>query len=139
RPGGPVCSAKVENSIIFGLPGFPTASLIAYYFLIRPVLLSLLGRKNYIPLIIQATISRNVGSKLGRLDFLRVNIKKKEQGGFSALPIQIGGSGILSSIVHSDGVIMIPESSEGLKKGDCVDVTLLNPNITDLHLSTSIE
>jgi molybdenum cofactor synthesis domain-containing protein len=138
RPGGPVCSAKVGKSIIFGLPGFPTASLITFYFLIRPVLLSLLGMKNYTPLTIQAKISRNVGSRLGRLDFLRVKIKKEESGGFSALPIQIGASGILSSLVHSDGLIMIPDSSEGLKEGDIVDVILLSPNVIDHYLSTSI-
>ena len=139
RPGGPVCSAKVEKSIIFGLPGFPTATVITFYFLIRPILLSLLGMKNYSPLNIKAKISRNVGSKLGRLDFLRVKIKKEESGDYYALPIQIGSSGILSSIVYGDGLIMISETSEGLKEGDIVDVVIFSPNIIDYDLSTSIE
>ncbi|MHA2113376.1 MAG: molybdopterin molybdotransferase MoeA, partial [Candidatus Hodarchaeales archaeon] len=139
RPGGPVCSAKVGNSIIFGLPGFPTATLISFYFLIRPIILSLLGMENYTPLKIKAKISRNVGSKLGRLDFLRVKIKQEKSGEYFALPIQIGGSGILRSIVYGDGLIIISESSEGLKDGDIVDVIILSPNVIDYYLSNSIE
>ena len=125
RPGGPVLCANVNNKIVFGIPGFPTATIIAFRFIIRPIISALMGLQEkganrYVP----ATISRNVGSKIGRMDFLRVKLEKRIDGNYSAVPIQIGGSGILKNIVDADGFIIIPELSEGLKEGDKVEVQL---------------
>ncbi|MFX0174118.1 MAG: molybdopterin molybdotransferase MoeA [Candidatus Hodarchaeota archaeon] len=133
RPGGPVSAARVDNTIVFGLPGFPAATLISFQFLVKPVLYSLMGMDSkYKPLIVDAKVSRNVGSKLGRLDFLRVRFEKDSSGKRIAIPIQIGGSGLLKSLVQGNGIIPIPESSEGLKKDDIVDVVVLNADYMDL-------
>lgn len=125
RPGGPVLCGKINNKIVFGLPGFPTATIIAFRFIIKPIIENLLGidsKEN--KYTIKAIISRNVASKLGRRDFLRVIITKNENGMNAAEPIQIGGSGILKNIVEADGFVQILENSEGLKEGDEVDVQL---------------
>ncbi|MHA2363752.1 MAG: molybdopterin molybdotransferase MoeA [Candidatus Hodarchaeales archaeon] len=126
RPGGPVVASKINDKLVFGIPGFPTAALIAFRFVVRPIILSLMGQKDdSLPKNIPAKISRNVGSKLGRLDFLRVKLQKNTSGDLEAVPIQIGGSGVLTNMVNAHGIIPIPESSEGLKRGDIVDVILL--------------
>ena len=80
RPGGPVLCANVNNKPIFGIPGFPTASIVAFRFIIRPILESLLGLEDkYSKNTLPAVISRNVGSKIGRMDFLRVKLRKEDQ------------------------------------------------------------
>ncbi|MFW9997709.1 MAG: gephyrin-like molybdotransferase Glp [Candidatus Odinarchaeota archaeon] len=126
RPGGPVSAATIYEKIFFGLPGFPTATLISFHFVVRPVLLSLLGmeRKSSV-LTVPVRITRNVGSKLGRLDFLRIKIEKAASGELLAVPIQIGSSGIMRSMVAGNGIIPIPESSEGLKEGDVVEAIIV--------------
>ncbi|MHA2105859.1 MAG: molybdopterin molybdotransferase MoeA [Candidatus Hodarchaeales archaeon] len=123
RPGSPIMCATVQDKIIFGVPGFPTATIISFRFIIKPIIRSLMGMKNpFSSITVQAVLSRNVGSKLGRLDYLRVKLKKLSSGKYQAIPIQIGGSGILKNIVDASGFIPIPESSEGLKEGDIVEV-----------------
>ncbi|OLS23847.1 MAG: Molybdopterin molybdenumtransferase [Candidatus Heimdallarchaeota archaeon LC_3] len=125
RPGSPVLCAKLSNKIIFGLPGFPTACIIAFLFIIRPILNYYSGFNPNDDLIkIPAKISRNVGSKLGTIDFLRVKLTKDTNDHYLAVPIQISGSGRLSNITESDGIIRIYENSEGLKEGDNVLVEL---------------
>lgn len=125
RPGGPVLCANVNNKIIFGIPGFPTASIIAFRFIIKPIIQTLTGLdKSKTKFSITASISRNVSSKVGRLDYLRVMLERDSENNYLAVPIQIGGSGILKNIVDADGFVEIPESSEGLKEGDQVDVIL---------------
>lgn len=125
RPAGPVLCANVNNKIVFGVPGFPTASIIAFRFVIKPIVNRLLGLPATQSLVsIPAIISRNVGSKVGRMDFLRVKLNKTEKDNYIAVPIQIGGSGILRNIVEADGFVEIPELSEGLKEGDQVKVFL---------------
>jgi molybdopterin molybdotransferase len=132
RPGGPVCAAQIDKSIAFGLPGFPSATIIAFQFIVRPVILSLMGiDQEYSPLTVQVKVVRNVGSTLGRLEFLRVRIKKGKSGELLAIPIQIGGSGILRSIVDGNGIIPIVESSEGLKKDDIVEAIIIGSNFVD--------
>ena len=125
RPGGPVLCANVNNKIVFGIPGFPTASIVAFRFIIKPIIQSLTKlNKEKLNLTVPAIIARNVGSKVGRLDFLRVKLERDNDKNFIAVPIQIGGSGILKNIVDADGFIEIPESSEGLKEGDRVEVII---------------
>lgn len=137
RPGGPVTAAKIQHKVVFGLPGFPAATIIAYRSIVRPVILSLLGiDPNYTPITLEARITRNVGSKLGRLDFLRVMLKKTDKGEMLAKPMEIGGSGLLRSIVHGNGIVRISETSEGLKEGDLVDVIVLDRD--QINYSASI-
>ncbi|MFW9928971.1 MAG: gephyrin-like molybdotransferase Glp [Candidatus Thorarchaeota archaeon] len=125
RPGSPIMCAKVQDKLIFGIPGFPTAAIISFRFIIVPIIRSLMGMKNpFSSTTVRAVLSRNVGSKLGRIDYLRVKLSMLENGEYQAIPIQIGGSGILKNIVEAHGFIPVPESSEGLKEGDIVDVVL---------------
>ncbi|MHA1227784.1 MAG: molybdopterin molybdotransferase MoeA, partial [Candidatus Hodarchaeales archaeon] len=122
RPGGPICASLVNDKIAFGLPGFPTATLVAFQFVVKPVLLSLMGLdKSYQHLKLPVKVARNVGSKLGRLDFLRVRLERTSSGELQAIPIQIGGSGILRNMIEGTAIIAIPEASEGLKEGDIVE------------------
>lgn len=125
RPGGPILCANVNDKVVFGVPGFPTATIVAFRFIIRPIIQALMGLKQKeTNRYVSATISRNVGSKIGRMDFLRIKLERKDNGQYVAIPIQIGGSGILKNIVDADGFIIIPELSEGLKEGDKVEVQL---------------
>ncbi|MHA2294532.1 MAG: molybdopterin molybdotransferase MoeA [Candidatus Hodarchaeales archaeon] len=126
RPGGPMSAAVIQDKAFFGLPGFPTATLVTFHFIVHPVIQSLLGMKNASSILtVPVKITRNVGSKLGRLDFLRVKLEKSNSGEILAIPIQIGGSGIMNSMVKSNGIVAISESSEGLKEGDIVEAFLV--------------
>jgi molybdopterin molybdotransferase len=77
----------------------------------------------------QAFLSRNVPSKEGRTDFVRVRLRFKE-GKMMAVPIP-AKSGIISAMVRADGFAVIDEGSEGLYKGDLVTVNLFANWIED--------
>jgi molybdopterin molybdotransferase len=71
-----------------------------------------------------AKISKDVTvSRMGYINFLRVKLEKKENS-FLALPVKLKGSGIISSLTQSDGIVEISEEKEGLKKGENVLVYL---------------
>jgi len=125
RPGKPISAAKIQNKLVFGLPGYPVAALLTFQFIVKPVILSLMGLKpSEIPTI-KAKISIDVKSQLNRLDFLRVKLQKDSEQKFKAIPISISGSGVLSTIVEADGIVIIPEAVETLQKDDDVDVFLI--------------
>jgi molybdopterin molybdotransferase len=85
----------------------------------------MLGCTNIDPRVeIIATISKDVPvSRMGYKHFLRVKLEKKENI-FIALPVKLKGSGIISSLTQSDGIVEISEGKEGLKKGEKVSVYL---------------
>ena len=68
----------------------------------------------------QARLSRNVASRQGRIDFIRVHLRL-EQGRLWADPV-LGKSGLISTMVKADGLIEIDINTEGLDKGAEVEV-----------------
>ena len=85
----------------------------------------MLGCINLDPRIeIMATISKDVPvSSLGFLHHLRVKIEKTEEN-FNVNPVKLKGSGVISTLTESDGIVEIPAFQEGLKKGDLVWVKI---------------
>ncbi|NVM30599.1 MAG: molybdopterin molybdotransferase MoeA [Candidatus Helarchaeota archaeon] len=123
RPGSPTAIGFVNNIPIFCLPGFPVATMISFSIFVRPTIRVMLGTKLDPRPFIYAELTKKIPSALGRRDFVRVTIEQKN-GRILATPTRLKGSGIISSMVKSDGIIEIPEDVEGLEKGTTVTVRL---------------
>lgn len=126
-PGKPTIIAKIGEQAVFGLPGHVASAMVVAEVFLRPFILSLRGcedrgaPKNN---IIKAELDRNIESKSGRDDFIRVRIEKKE-GRFIAVPV-FGKSGLISTLVEAHGLLRINRNVEGLYRGEDVDVMLFN-------------
>ena len=60
-----------------------------------------------------------------RQDGLRESETEKNRGGFfAAEPVRVSGSGILSSMIKSDGFVVVEDEKEGIAKGERVLVCL---------------
>ena len=125
RPGAPVLIGILSEKLIFCLPGTPVASYISFLKIVGIAIRKMLGCIAIDPRIeVLTTISRDVPvSGLGFLHYLRVKIERSEDK-FIAHPVKLKGSGVISSLTESDGIVEIPPYQEGLKKGDKVIVKL---------------
>ncbi|NPB09450.1 MAG: molybdopterin molybdotransferase MoeA [Thermodesulfobacteria bacterium] len=125
RPGKPTILARAEGKAIFGLPGQVASALLVFYLFVRPLLLHLQGaRREELALPrLRARVTRNLPSAQGREDYYRVRLREKE-GTLWAEPI-FRRSGLISSMAEADGLLKIPERSEGLYEGEEADVYLL--------------
>ena len=124
-PGKPTIFAKIKNKPLFGLPGHPVSAMIIMEVLVRPLVDRLLG--NAAPYqswgrTIQATLSRNLASTPGREDFIRVHLRSEGEI-LWADPV-LGKSGLISTMVKAQGLLRLPLNSEGLEKGEPVEVLL---------------
>ena len=128
RPGMPSALAAVDNKPVILTPGNPVAAIIAFNSFVRPIVANILGiSTGHIKgQIIKARMSRKAPSQTGLRTFLRVVIKKRDEG-FVAEPMRTSGAGIISSLVRANGMVTIPEWKEGLEQGEEVDVELLRP------------
>ena len=125
RPGSPLLIGLMEQTIIFCLPGTPVAAYVCFLLIVGITIRKILGSINIDPRAkILAQISKDVPvSSLGFIHLLRVKIERQESS-FIAIPVRLKGSGIISSLTQSDGIVEIPANKEGLKKGENVIVKL---------------
>ena len=127
RPGKPTILAALGQTRLkplMGLPGHPASAAVVMEVLGRPLLLRLAGLKDQPSWgrTVTAALSRNLAGASGREDFVRVRLRHEETT-LWADPV-LGPSGLLSPLVKSDGLVMIPLGVEGLFKGEIVAVQL---------------
>lgn len=118
RPGKPTGFGVINDTPIFILPGFPVAAMVSFEVFVRAFLQKMQGMEvcNIYPQI-KAKLKRKIASEIGRKDFVRIKLEKTDGGGFLAEPVSSSGSGIISSMVKSDGFVLISENMEGVEEG----------------------
>ena len=122
-PGKPTILAKAGNKPVWGLPGHVTSAMVVFDRVVRPFIAHAGGMallKNRHQPYLSAKISRNISSAQGRIDFVRVRLKKSDNG-LWAEPI-LGKSGLINTMVQADGLVEIDMNTEGLDKGTVVTV-----------------
>ncbi|HOL17616.1 MAG TPA: molybdopterin molybdotransferase MoeA [Bacillota bacterium] len=123
QPGKPTLLADCNGKPVLGLPGHPVSALIIFSLFGSAIIGRLAGRKAppFKPAV-RATLTRNIPSRSGRTDYVRVQLKL-EGGGFSASPV-FGRSGMLRTLAEANGIIVVPAAKEGLAAGEAVEVYL---------------
>ena len=128
RPGRPTALCAVGGKPIVLLPGFPVAAMIAYEIFAEPIILKLLGASSrlYERPTVRAEALRRVPGSLGNRSFVRVLVMEKE-GRLVFEPLRATGSGVISSMVRANGMLVIREYKEGVEEGELAEVILLRP------------
>ncbi len=118
RPGKPVALGQVGAVPVIGLPGNPVAAALTFAFFAGPLLQKLGG---YIPMPPRGFAVRSGfrwAKRAGLREWLRVSLEPDGTGGWLARKYPVDGAGILSSLVHSDGVLALDEDRSGLEPGE---------------------
>jgi putative molybdopterin biosynthesis protein len=124
-PGKPVIIGKIKSKPVFGIPGYPVSAIIAFEQFVRPLLCRMLGQPEPEREKIQASPARKIASKLGVEEFLRVKLGRVGER-IVATPLP-RGAGTITSFTEADGIIRIPNRSEGIKENEAVTAELLRP------------
>ncbi|MCR4441267.1 MAG: molybdopterin molybdotransferase MoeA [Peptococcaceae bacterium] len=123
QPGKPTLLARCLGKPVLGLPGHPVSainifSLFGVYVIER---LSGYREESYQP-VVRARLSRNIPSRAGRTDYVRVKLEQKN-GMVYAVPV-LGRSGLLRTLADAHGMVAVPPESEGVQAGKDVDVII---------------
>jgi molybdopterin molybdotransferase len=128
KPGKPMIGGIINNKPVLGLPGHPAAIVVCFDLFIRPVIEKLMGidqKKLFFKPItanITAKMAKSIASSAGREDHIRVYIEEKD-GELCAFPV-LGKSGLITTLVKADGIVVIPHAKLGLDVGEEVIVKL---------------
>ena len=122
KPGRPTVFGKLGDALYLGLPGNPVSVMVTFYQLARPAILKLSGLEPQPPVLISATSTATLKTKVGRSEFLRGFLSRDERGQYVVSKTGHQGSGILSSMTRANCFIVIPEEAEVIEVGSQVDV-----------------
>ena len=126
QPGKPTLLANCDGKPVMGLPGHPVSALNVFSIFGKAVLRLLAGNifEDFSPAV-QAVLTRNVPSRSGRTDYVRVKLErdKKSDDALRVLAAPVfGRSGMLRTLAEADGYIVIGAAEEGLSEGTLVEV-----------------
>lgn len=116
-PGKPTIIGRIGTTPVIGLPGHPGSAFIVLVAVVRPLLSAMTGTQAD-PCRMRVRLTANIPSARGREDYVRVRV----ENGF-ATPV-FGKSGLLNTLVQSDGFVIVPATREGLEIGEEVEVIL---------------
>jgi molybdopterin molybdotransferase len=123
KPGKPTIFGTLFGKPIFGLPGHPSSCAMVTVRFVLPLVRYLQGNTEHEERITQGTLTANVPSSYGIEEYPRVALKKDDEG-YRVTPI-FSKSSLISSLAQADGYIIVQEGTEGLEKGEMVEVHFL--------------
>jgi molybdopterin molybdotransferase len=119
QPGRPLAVGAIGGVPFFGLPGNPVASVLCFLLFVRPALWKLGGRRELTPMRFTATATEPMSKRQGRREFKRGIFRFTERG-FEVATTGPQGSGILSSMVAANCLIVLEESRGDVSPGETV-------------------
>lgn len=120
KPGRPVALGQVGGVPLIGLPGNPVAVIVTFVALARPLILKLAGAAPSTPRLFRVRAGFVYRKKPGRREYVRASLER-HGGAVVAVKFARDGAGILSSIVQSEGLVILDERSSDLAAGSMVD------------------
>ena len=136
KPGKPAILGLSGKKPILGVPGYPVSGILVLTELLRPLLNDWYCAAPEPPALREATLARAVVSGLKYREFVRVRLGKV-QDQLIAAPLS-RGSGVVSSFMKADGILEIPQDTEGYEAGARVTVRLLKPEESLNHTLVAI-
>lgn len=119
KPGKPVILAIVDGKPVIGLPGYPISAYLAFDLFVKPLLCHDKNNDDEI----EAVSSKRLVSSLKHREYVRVKVGRVEDK-YVASPLNRGAASQMS-MVRADGMLIIPQNSEGVESGETVKVKLI--------------
>jgi molybdopterin molybdotransferase len=124
KPGKPLAFGVRGRTPVFGVPGNPVSAMVTFEVFVRPLVLSMLGRRDIWRPWVWAEAAEPVGGTTGRPDLRRCRVRREgDRWLFTTTGAQ--GSAILSSMGIADGLAFVPSAFSGAGAGERLPVMLL--------------
>ncbi len=124
RPGRPMAVGRIGKSVLFGLPGNPVAVMVTFLAFVRPALLRMMGSTTQPAPLLKAKSLEPLRKKAGRTEYQRGFVSSAADGTLQVRTTGNQGSGVLSSMVQGNGLIVLHHEQGNVAVGDEVDVLM---------------
>ena len=129
RPGKPAILGIIGGKPVLGIPGYPVSAYFVFEAFAKPLIRRFLRQGVQPKSKADAVLSRRIVSSLKHTEYVRIKLGMVE-GKLIATPLN-RGAGATMSLVRADGILTIPQNSEGIEAGEKVQIELIK-NIDDI-------
>ena len=125
RPGKPTVFARLDETLVFGLPGNPVSVAVTFNLFARTALRKMQGARQ--PGLIEETaaLAQGVKGSADRESYLPAILRTDEQGTLLAEPLKWGGSSDFVSFARATALIDVPAGIGFLEAGSIVKIVRL--------------
>lgn len=117
KPGKPVLFGVLNNTLVFGLPGNPVSSMVAFEEFVLPAIFKLQNRNKSPWTEIKGIFEGSLKKDKGLMHFIRGKIFIKD-GKIHVKSTGSQKSGLFSSMVLADCFIILPEDDTKVENGE---------------------
>ncbi|EFK11294.1 molybdenum cofactor synthesis domain protein [delta proteobacterium NaphS2] len=114
-PGKPTILGIVAGKPVIGNPGYAVSAALSFEQFVKPLLYALQGVSPPKTPAIEVQPTRDIPSKVGTEEFLRVNIGRVGDR-HVATPLP-RAAGSITTLTRAEGIVRIPALSEGISQG----------------------
>ncbi|MBD8049033.1 molybdopterin molybdotransferase MoeA [Limnohabitans radicicola] len=133
RPGRPMAVGRIQqgdrSALLFGLPGNPVAVMVTFAAFVRPALQQLMGWQAPAVPMLKAKSLETLRKKPGRTEYQRGIVRTNAAGEPVVSTTGNQGSGVLSSMVQANGLIVLGHTQGQVQPGDWVDVMVFDGHL----------
>ncbi|MEK7346508.1 MAG: gephyrin-like molybdotransferase Glp [Pseudomonadota bacterium] len=133
RPGRPMAVGRISQgeraAVLFGLPGNPVAVMVTFAAFVRPALQQLMGWQAPAQPLLKAKSTETLRKKPGRTEYQRGIVSTNAAGELVVSTTGNQGSGVLSSMVQANGLIVLGHTQGNVAVGDEVEVMMFDGHL----------
>ena len=123
KPGAPCVFGRKGNKLLFGLPGYPVPTLIAFIRFVRPALLKLMGAQKIRKPIVNAFLEKDIDSS--RIHHLLRGYFTIRDNEFYVTTAGNQKPSVLRSMSAANCLISVPEDVVKVRAGERVAIELI--------------
>ncbi len=131
RPGAPLAFGMLNDVPWIGVSGNPVSAMVSFELFVRPALRKMQGYLSLFRRTVTVTLEEDVkiGAKLTH--FLRAIVTRNQAGELMARLTGIQSSGVLTSMVKGNALLIVPESSPKVAKGSQLKALMLDQSLDE--------
>jgi molybdopterin molybdotransferase len=126
RPGAPLGFGFVGDLPWIGLPGNPVSTMVTFELFVRPAIRRLLGATLPFRRAVPVRVAEPVTLGPPLRHFLRAVVAPDDDGALAARLTGPQGSGILTSMVRANALLIVPEDRQNVAAGETLSAILLD-------------
>lgn len=125
KPGKPLAFGHIQGVPLIGLPGNPVSAMVAFEQFVRPAILTMLGKRAKEKPEVEVIVDEDVTNS-GRRGFMRAIVTRQEDGYHARVVSGPRGSGVLTSMVRANALLIVPEGTTLVKAGERLRAQMLD-------------
>jgi len=125
KPGRPLVFGRRRKTLVFGLPGNPVSTGVTFLQFVRPAILAMQGRTDVVPVRHPAILQNAIMKTDGKRHYLR-GVATPLEGKLHVRTTGTQSSGVLSSLVRANCLIIVPEQVRQVNEGETVEIEFVH-------------